>query len=63
MGVSTMMYWQMTLIWWLLRKSYLHDIWLVELLADLHKAGLSYHFQNKLLTFERFCRGTWLNPS
>jgi hypothetical protein len=34
MGVSTMMYWQMTHIWWLLRNSYLLDIWLVELLAE-----------------------------
>jgi hypothetical protein len=34
MGVRTMMYWQMTHIWWLLRNNYLHDILLVELLAE-----------------------------
>jgi hypothetical protein len=53
MGVSTMMYWQMIHVWWLLWKSYLHDIWLVELLADLHKANFILSFSShNLLIFE-----------
>jgi hypothetical protein len=51
-----MMYWQMTHIWWLLGKSYLHDIWLVELMADLLKANfiLSFSKSKPFLIIENF---------
>jgi hypothetical protein len=47
MGVSTMMYWQMTHMVGYCEKTILHDIWLVELWADLHKGNFILSFPNQ----------------
>jgi hypothetical protein len=49
-----MMYWQMTHIrWHFCGKTILHDIWLVELMADLHKVNFIL-LTNLILSFNKF---------
>jgi hypothetical protein len=47
-----MMYWQMTLIWWMFWHSYLHDIWQVGFRQICTKPILSYI----LFQIKTFCK-------